>query len=75
MSDKLIRQITTRTAERLAARRLPFAPTQRAAMALLRVPSWTEGLAKLLPLRQRLTCAQVLELCADILPGQRCSSR
>lgn len=69
MHDKLIRQITALTAERLAARRLPFAPTKRSAQALLHVPSWTQGLDALLPIRQRLTCAQVLELCADILPA------
>ena len=68
MHDKLIRQITAQTAERLAARRLPFAPTKHSAQALLRAPSWSEGLASLLPLRQRLTCVQVLELCSDILP-------
>ena len=68
MHDKLIRQITAQTAERLAARRLPFAPTKRSAQALLHTPSWTEGLDALLPIRQRLTCAQVLELCSDILP-------
>ncbi len=69
MHDKLIRQITAQTAERLAARRLPFAPTKRAAQTLLHAPSWTRGLSALLPIRQRLTCAQVLDLCADILPG------
>ena len=68
MHDKLIRQITAQTAERLAARRLPFAPTKRSAQLLLHAPSWSEGLDKLLPIRQRLTCAQVLELCSDILP-------
>jgi len=68
MHDKLIRQITAQTAERLAARRLPFAPTKHSAQILLRAPSWTEGLNALLPIRQRLTCAQVLELCSDILP-------
>ncbi len=69
MHDKLIRQITALTAERLAARRLPFAPTKRSAQALLHVPSWTQGLNALLPIRQRLSCARVLELCADILPA------
>ena len=68
MHDKLIRHITSLTAERLAARRLPFAASKRSAQALLRAPSWTDGLDALLPIRQRLTCAQVLELCSDILP-------
>jgi len=67
MHDKLIRQITTKTAERLAARRLSFAPTKRAAQELLHVPSWSAGLETLLPIRQRLTCQRVLELCSDIL--------
>ena len=68
MNDKLIRHITAQTAERLVALRLPFAPNRRAAQALLSVPSWSEGLAALLPIRQRLTCGQVLELCSDLLP-------
>lgn len=68
MHEKLIRQITAETAERLAARRLPFAPTKRAAQALLHAPSWVQGLDALLPIRERLTCERVLELCSDILP-------
>lgn len=69
MHDKLIRHITAQTAERLASRRLPFAPSKRSAQALLHVPSWTQGLDALLPIRQRLTCSQILDLCSDILPG------
>ena len=68
MHEKLIRSINTQLAERLSARRLPFAPTRRSVQALLRAPSWTQGLEELLPLRGRLSCAQVLELCGDILP-------
>lgn len=68
MHEKLIRQITAQTAERLSARRLPFASTKRSAQALLHVPSWTDGLAALLPICRRLTCQQILGLCSDILP-------
>ncbi len=68
MHEKLIRQITAQTAERLSARRLPFAPTKRSAQTLLHAPSWMDGLNALLPIRQRLTCQQVLDLCSDILP-------
>ncbi len=68
MHEKLIQQLTTHTAERLAARRLPFAPTKQAALALLHTPSWTEGLRHLLPLEGQLSCANVVTLCADILP-------
>jgi len=68
MPEKLIRNLTSQTAERLAARRLPFAPNKKAVQALLRVPSWTEGLSELLPVRHRLRCQQVLELCRDVLP-------
>ena len=68
MHEKLIQQLTTHTAERLAARRLPFAPTKRAAMALLHTPSWTGGLSALLPLKGQLSCENVVELCSDILP-------
>jgi len=67
MHDKLIRQITTQTAERLAARRMSFAPTKRAAQELLHAPSWSAGLESLLPIRRRLTCEQILTLCSDIL--------
>ena len=68
MHEKLIRSINALMAERLAARRLPFAPTKRSVQSLLHAPSWTEGLEELLPLRSRLSCAQILELCRDILP-------
>ncbi|MBO5340811.1 MAG: cytidyltransferase-related domain protein [Oscillospiraceae bacterium] len=68
MHDKLIRQVTSLVAERLASRRLPFAPSKKSAQTLLHTPSWTQGLEELLPIRSRLTCARVLELCGDILP-------
>ncbi len=68
MHEKFIQQLTTRTAERLAARRLPFAPTRQVAVALLHTPSWTNGLSALLPLKGPVSCSQVVQLCADILP-------
>ena len=69
MNEKLLRQVTYQTADRLAARHLPFAPDRRSALALLSAPSWTEGLRDLLPLRERVPCARVVQLCRDILPG------
>ena len=67
MNDKLIRQITAEIAQALTARGLPFAPTRRAARELLRAPGWEEGLDGLLPIQERLACAQVLELCSCVL--------
>ena len=55
-------------ADALLARKLPFAPSRKAALALLKVPGWTEGLEQMLPIRGRLECAHVLELCSCVLP-------
>ncbi len=67
MNEKLIRQTTAEIAQALVARQLPFAPTRRAALNLLRVPGWDETLSEMLPIQERLTCAQVLELCSCVL--------
>ena len=69
MHDKLVRQVTNRVAEALAARKPALAPTKKAALALLHVPSWQQGLELLLPIRTRVTGGQAVALCADILPG------
>ena len=67
MNDKLIRQIDREIAEALTARRLAALPNRKAALALLKDPVWQEGLAALFPIRERLSCAQVLELCAPLM--------
>ena len=68
MHEKLIREINGEIADALLARKLPFAPSRKAALALLKVPGWTEGLEQMLPIRGRLECAHVLELCSCVLP-------
>ena len=67
MHDKLIRQIDREIAEALAARRLIPLPNRKAALALLKDPDWQAGLSALFPIRERLTCAGVLELCAPLM--------
>ena len=68
MHEKLIREINGEIADALLVRKLPFAPSRKAALALLKVPGWTEGLEQMLPIRGRLECAHVLELCSCVLP-------
>ena len=68
MYEEQIQTITAQVAEALAEQSLPFAPDQRAALELLRAPGWAEELAQLLPIRRRLECGEVLELCSPILP-------
>ncbi len=68
MQEKRMRQITLQVAEALTAQKLSYAPTRRAAIELLRTPGWTEELLSLLPIRSRLECGQILDLCAPILP-------
>ena len=53
-------------AEALSARRAAGLTSRKAALALLKAPGWTETLEGLLPIRQRLTCAQALELCRQL---------
>ncbi len=67
MYDKLIRQVNREIAEALAALRPAVLPNRKTALDQLKHPAWTEGLAALLPIRERLCCAQVLELCAPVL--------
>lgn len=68
MYEEQIQTITAQVAEALAEQSLPFAPDYQAALELLRAPGWAEELAQLLPIRQRLECGEVLELCSPILP-------
>ena len=67
MSEKMARQINRQLADALAARKHPAFSSRKAVQDLLRMPHWTPALADLLPIRQRLTCAQVLELCAPAM--------
>jgi len=67
MHDKMIRQINSQIADALLARQLSSVTNRKSADALLRHPAWIAGLEELLPIRARLTCAQVLELCAPML--------
>jgi len=67
MNDKSIRQINREIIDALLARKLPAIPNKKIASELLRTPGWTQGLASLFPIRERLSCAQVLDLCAPIL--------
>ena len=74
MYDKLIRQINREIAEALAARKLTALPNRKAALALLKDPHWQEGLVSLFPIRERLSCARVLELCAPMM-AQLCPEK
>lgn len=67
MHDKLIRQVNGEIAEALAAREVDCIPNRKAALALLKEPTWTQGLAALFPIRERLSCSQVLALCSPML--------
>ena len=71
MHEKMIRQFNSDVAEALSARRAAGLTSRKAALALLKAPGWTETLEGLLPIRQRLTCAQALELCRQLrtIPG------
>ena len=67
MNEKQMRQLTAELAEELTRRDLPFLNGRHAEKTLLKNRQWEEGLAQLLPIEQRLTCAQVLDLCRPIL--------
>ena len=67
MHEKQIRTITALVAEALVRQGLSFAKDKRAALELLRTPGWSEELAQLLPIRRRLECGEVLEVCTPIL--------
>ncbi len=67
MNKRQTKLATALVADALAARELPFAGDRRSAMERLRTPGWAEGLSQLLPIRRRLTCGEVLEVCAPVL--------
>ena len=67
MHTKLIRQLNRDIAQALLDRELASLPNRKAVQALLKDPIWQEGLATLVPLHSRLSCTQVLELCAPMM--------
>ncbi|RKI64650.1 cytidyltransferase-related domain protein [bacterium 1xD42-67] len=64
--NKMIRQLNHDIIKALAARSGAL-PHRKAVLELMKAPAWTDGLAALFPIQARLSCAQVLELCAPIL--------
>ena len=69
--NKMIRQLNRDILDILAARRPGGLPNRRALQNQMKEPSWVEGLAALVPVRERLSCARILELCTPIL-GELC---
>ncbi|MEA4934596.1 MAG: hypothetical protein VB071_13590, partial [Lawsonibacter sp.] len=67
MHDKLIRQVNREIAEALISLRLTALPNRKTTLDLLKNPVWSEGVASLFPIRERLRCTQVLDLCAPVL--------
>ena len=67
MNDKLLRQLDREIAEALAERKPAAVFNRKAVLALRKDPRWARGLSALFPIRERLSCAQVLELCAPAL--------
>ena len=65
--NKLIRQLNRDILEALAARRPGGLANRRTLQELMKAPAWTDGLAALFPIRERLSCARILELCTSIL--------
>ena len=67
MHSKLIRQINDEIIEALLPKKLASFSSRKTLAALLKRPEWQAGLDSLFPIRERLTCAQVLELCAPVM--------
>ena len=65
--NKMIRQLNRDILEALSARRTGGAAGRRTVQDMMKRPEWTAGLAALFPIRERLSCARVLELCAPTL--------
>lgn len=74
MNDKLIRQINGEIAQGLIRRQPAFLSGRRSPKSLFKDPVWLEGLADLFPIRERLSCAKILEVCRSLLeqvhPGE-----
>ena len=67
MHNKLLRQINGDIADALALRKRSSLTNRKAVLALLRNVHWQDSLSALLPIRERLTCRQVLEACTPVL--------
>ena len=65
--NKMVRQLNDEILKALSVRKPEGLPRRRVIQELLKNPAWEEGLAALFPIKERLTCAQVLELCAPVL--------
>ena len=67
MNDKLIRQLNREIVEALVSRKFTAVSSRRAAMTLTKTPGWSEGLASFFPIRTRISCGKVLQLCAPVM--------
>ena len=67
MSDKLIRSLSSQIADELVRRKLPDCPNKKAAQALLRGMDFSHAMSALLPLRERISPTQVLDMCAPVV--------
>ncbi|MCI8304802.1 MAG: HD domain-containing protein, partial [Lawsonibacter sp.] len=65
--NKLTRELNHEIIEALTARKPEKFLGRRALQELLKDPGWEKGLAGLLPVRERLSCTRILEVCAPIL--------
>jgi len=65
--NKTIRQLNRDIFEALAARGPGAVPSRKAVAELMQSPGWTEGLEGMFPIRERLSCAHILQLCAPLL--------
>ena len=65
--NKMIRQLNRDILEALAARRPGVLANRRDLHDLMKAPAWADGLAALFPIRARLSCARILELCGPVL--------
>ncbi len=67
MNDKLIRQLNREIADALVSRKFTAFSGRRAALALIKSPGWSEGLSAFFPIRERISCTKVLQLCIPIM--------
>ena len=65
---KMTRQLNRDIYDALNARKL-IGPVvgRRAVQELMKSEGWNRGLSDLFPIRERITCARVLELCSPML--------
>lgn len=65
--NKTVRQLNRDIFEALALRAPGTVPSRKAVAELMQTQAWTQGLEALFPIRERLSCARILELCAPLL--------